>query len=191
MKNLILLLLFIAYTTSIFFISNWIVFLGFICINLMLILAFKLSFRRVFVNLYKVTPIILITFIFNLLFGYLEEAILISIRLYIVCNMTFIFTYKMGTTNILIALENLFLPLKIFGISPTDLSLMINIAITFIPVIFRELEQTSLALKNKGLKSYSISSMKYTFKLLIISIFKKTNEIEFTLKSKNYIATEE
>lgn len=191
MKNLILLLLFIAYTTSIFFISNWIVFLGFICINLMLILAFKLSFRRVFVNLYKVTPIILITFIFNLLFGYLEEAILISIRLYIVCNMTFIFTYKMGTTNILIALENLFLPLKIFEISPTDLSLMINIAITFIPVIFRELEQTSLALKNKGLKSYSISSMKYTFKLLIISIFKKTNEIEFTLKSKNYIATEE
>lgn len=191
MKNLILLLLFIAYTTSIFFISNWIVFLGFICINLMLILAFKLSFRRVFVNLYKVTPIILITFIFNLLFGYLEEAILISIRLYIVCNMTFIFTYKMGTTNILIALENLFLPLKILGISPTDLSLMINIAITFIPVIFRELEQTSLALKNKGLKSYSISSMKYTFKLLIISIFKKTNEIEFTLKSKNYIATEE
>lgn len=191
MKNLILLLLFIAYTTSIFFISNWIVFLGFICINLMLILAFKLSFRRVFVNLYKVTPIILITFIFNLLFGYLEEAILISIRLYIVCNMTFIFTYKMGTTNILIALENLFLPLKIFGISPTDLSLMINIAITFIPVIFRELEQTSLALKNKGLKSYSISSIKYTFKLLIISIFKKTNEIEFTLKSKNYIATEE
>lgn len=191
MKNLILLLLFIAYTTSIFFISNWIVFLGFICINLMLILAFKLSFRRVFVNLYKVTPIILITFIFNLLFGYLEEAILISIRLYIVCNMTFIFTYNMGTTNILIALENLFLPLKIFGISPTDLSLMINIAITFIPVIFRELEQTSLALKNKGLKSYSISSMKYTFKLLIISIFKKTNEIEFTLKSKNYIATEE
>lgn len=191
MKNLILLLLFIAYTTSIFFISNWIVFLGFICINLMLILAFKLSFRRVFVNLYKVTPIILITFIFNLLFGYLEEAILISIRLYIVCNMTFIFTYNMGTTNILIALENLFLPLKIFEISPTDLSLMINIAITFIPVIFRELEQTSLALKNKGLKSYSISSMKYTFKLLIISIFKKTNEIEFTLKSKNYIATEE
>lgn len=191
MKNLILLLLFIAYTTSIFFISNWIAFLGFICINLMLILAFKLSFRRVFVNLYKVTPIILITFIFNLLFGYLEEAILISIRLYIVCNMTFIFTYKMGTTNILIALENLFLPLKILGISPTDLSLMINIAITFIPVIFRELEQTSLALKNKGLKSYSISSMKYTFKLLIISIFKKTNEIEFTLKSKNYIATEE
>lgn len=188
MKNLILLLLFIAYTTSIFFISNWIVFLGFICINLMLILAFKLSFRRVFVNLYKVTPIILITFIFNLLFGYLEEAILISIRLYIVCNMTFIFTYKMGTTNILIALENLFLPLKILGISPTDLSLMINIAITFIPVIFRELEQTSLALKNKGLKSYSISSMKYTFKLLIISIFKKTNEIELTLKNKNYIA---
>lgn len=188
MKNLILLILFIIYSTSIFFISNWIILLGFIFINLLLIFAFKVNFKRVLINLYKVTPIILITFIFNILFGYFESAILISIRLYIVCNVTFIFTYKMGTTNILIALENLFIPLKIFGISPTDLSLMINIAITFIPIIFKELEQISLALKSKGFKPYSISSMKYTFKLLIISIFKKTNDIELTLKSKNYIA---
>ena len=67
---------------------------------------------------------------------------------------------------------------------------MINIAITFIPVIFRELEQTSLALKNKGVKPYSIISIKYACKLLVISIFKKTNDIELTLKSKNYIAIE-
>lgn len=187
MKNLILLLIFIAYTTSIFFISNWIAIVSFISVNLVLSIALRIDFKRILVNLYKVTPIIAITFIFNLLFGYLENAILISVRLYIVCNITFIFTTKMGTTNILSALEKLFLPLKIFGISPTDISLMINIAITFIPIIFRELEQTSLALKNKGLKTYSISSIKYTFKLLMISIFKKTGEIELTLKNKNYI----
>lgn len=190
MKNLILLLIFMSYTTSIFFISNWIALLCFVLINLMLIFAFELNLKRVLINLYKITPIIFITFIFNILFGYFEEAVLISIRLYIVCNITFIFTYKMGTTNILMSLESLFFPLKIFGISSTDLSLMINIAITFIPVIFRELEQTSLALKNKGVKPYSIISIKYACKLLVISIFKKTNDIELTLKSKNYIAIE-
>lgn len=187
MKSLIFLLLFIVYTTSIFFISNWIAIFSFICINIILIFVLKINFKRVLISLYKYTPIILITFIFNALWGYLENAILISIRLYIVCNITFIFTYKMGITNILIALEKLFIPLKLFGISPTDLSLMVNIAITFIPVIFREIEINFLTLQSKGLKRYSISSIKYTFKLLLISIFRKTNDIELTLKCKNYV----
>lgn len=93
----------------------------------------------------------------------------------------------MGTTNILISLEKLFTPLKIFGISPTDISLLINIAITFIPIFLKEIEQSMISLQNKGLKRYSIANMKYTLKFLLISIFKKTNSIELTLKSKNYI----
>ncbi|MCX4303423.1 MAG: hypothetical protein K1W33_07180 [Clostridia bacterium] len=187
MKNLILLLMFILYTTSIFFVSNWIALLGFLIINLILIIALKIPFSRVLNNLYKITFIVAITFIFNILFGYLKEAILISVRLYLVCNITFIFTYKMGTTNILISLEKLFTPLKIFKISPTDISLLINIAITFIPIFLREIEQSVLSLQNKGLKRYSIDNIKYTFKFLLTSIFKKTNSIELTLKNKNYI----
>lgn len=187
MKNLFLLILFILYTTSIFFISNWIAIIGFLCINLMLIFILKIPLKRTILNLYKCTFIVAITFIFNILFGYFEDAILISIRLYIVCNITFIFTYKMGFCNILSALEKLFYPLKIVGISPTDLSLIINIAITFIPILLRELEQISLSLKSKGVKQNSISKIKYTLKILLISIFRKTNNMEFTLKSKNYI----
>lgn len=187
MKNLILLLIFIAYTTSIFFVSNWIAILGFIFMNLLLILALKVPFKRVLNNLYKFTFVVAITFIFNILFGYFKDAILISIRLYIVCNISFIFTYKMGYTNILLALEKLFTPLKLFGISPTDLSLMINIAITFIPIFLKELEQITLSMQNKGVKKYSFTHIKYTFKILLTSIFKKTNDIELTLKSKNYL----
>lgn len=187
MKNLILLIVFIIYTTSIFFFSNWFIILGFAFLNIIALIAFKIPFKRVLANLYKITFIVAITFIFNAIIGNLKEAILISIRLYIVCNASFIFTYKIGTTNILIATEKLFTPLKIFGISPTDISLLINIAITFIPVFYKEFEQSALALKSKGLKQYSISNMKYTLRYLLISIFKKTNSIELTLKSKNYI----
>lgn len=175
---MIYLILFIVYTTSIFFISNPILIGACALINITLVFALKINFKRVLINIAQVTPIILITFIFNILFGYFKEAILIAIRLYIVCNITFIFTYKMGITNIFGILE------KIFS---KDISLMINIAFTFIPVIFREIETSMLALQSKGLKRNSISSIKYTFKLLLISIFKKTNEIELTLKNKNYV----
>lgn len=187
MKNLIILLLFIFYTTSIFLTSNWIVILCFAIFNITLIILYKIPYKRILYNFYKITFIVAITFIFNLLLGNFKDAILISIRLYIVCNITFIFSYKLGTTNILIALEKLFTPLKFIGISPTELSLIINIAITAIPIFLREIEQINLSMQNKGIKPYSITNIKYICKFLLTSIFKKTNNIELTLKSKNYI----
>ena len=93
----------------------------------------------------------------------------------------------MGTNNIISALEKLFYSLKFIGISPTDLSLMINISITSIPIFIRDINQTLFAMQNKGLKKFSFKSLKYTSKLILLSLFKKTSELELTLKVKNYI----
>lgn len=187
MKNCILLLMFILYTTSIFFISNNYALAIFCIINIALIFMLKIPLKRVFYSLYRFSFVVAITFLFNILFGYYIDAIIISIRLILVCNISFIFTYKMGFTNIMSALEKLFIPLKFIGISPSDISLIINIAITSIPVFIRDIEQTLFSMQNKGLNKYSLKSLKYTSKILLFSLFKKTNEIELTLKAKNYI----
>lgn len=187
MKNCIFLLMFIAYTTSIFFISNLYALAIFLIINIALIFMFKIPLKRIFVNLYNFSFVVFITFIFNILFGYFKEAFFISIRLVLVCNISFIFTYTMGFNRIISALEILFSPLKLIGISPTDLSLIINIAITFIPIFIRDIHQTLFSMQNKGLKKFSFTSLKYTTKIILISLFKKTNELELTLKVKNYI----
>ena len=187
MKNCILLLMFIAYTTSIFFISTPYALAIFFIINIALILMFKISFKRAAISLYNFSFVIFITFLFNFLFGYYIDAILISIRLILVCNISFIFNYMMGTNNIISALEKLFYPVKFIGISPTDLSLMINIAITSIPIFIRDINQTLFSMQNKGLNKFSLKSLKYTSKILLLSIFNKTNKLELTLKAKNYI----
>jgi len=187
MKNCILLLLFIAYTTSIFFINNNYALAIFFIINIALIFVLKISIKRTLENLYKFSFIVFITFLFNILFGYYVDAILISIRLILVCNISFIFAYKMGFCKIVTALETLFTPLKFIGISPSDLSLMINIAITSIPIFIRDINQTLFAMQSKGLKKYSFASLKYATKILLYSLFKKTNDFELTLKVKNYI----
>lgn len=168
MKNCILLLMFIAYTTSIFFISSIYALAIFFIINIALISMFKIPLERVFINLYKFSFVVFITFIFNILFGYYKDAILISIRLVLVCNISFIFTYTMGFNRIISALEMLFYPLKLLGISPSDLSLIINIAITFIPIFIRDINQTLFSMQNKGLKKYSLKSLKYTSKIILL-----------------------
>lgn len=184
--DLIILIAFLIYTSGIFFIKNYFVLLGILCLNILLMIIFKISLKQALINIYKYSFVIFITFIFNILFGYFENAFLISFRLILVCNVCFIFSQKTGFSRITLALEKLFTPLKIFHINPKDITLMINIAITSIPSFIRNISQTLTAMEAKGLKRYSLKSLKYTSKILLFSIFKKTNEIELTLKVKNY-----
>lgn len=184
--DLCILIAFLIYTSGIFFIKNIFALLGILALNICLMISLKVPLKQAILNIYKYSFVIFITFIFNILFGYFENAFWISFRLILVCNICFIFSYKMGFSKIILALEKLFYPLKIFHINPKDITLMINIAITSIPVFIRNISQTLTAMEAKGLKRYSIKSLKYTSKLLLFSIFKKTNEIELTLKVKNY-----
>ena len=184
--NLIFLIAFLIYASGIFFIKNTYLLVSILAINTILIIALKIPLRETIYNIYQYSFIVTITFIFNILFGYFKDAFLISFKLILVCNIGFIFSYSMGFSNIILALEKLFTPLKFFKINPKDLTLMINIALTSIPLFIRNISQTLTAMEAKGLKRYSFKSLKYTCKILLFSIFKKTNEIELTLKVKNY-----
>ena len=186
MINLIILIAFLIYTSSIFFIKNINLLLVILAFQILLILTLKIPFKKVIYNLYKYSFVIIITLIFNILFGYFKEAFLISFKLILVCNIGFIFSYKMGFSNIIFALEQLFTPLKLLKINPKDISLIINIAITSIPIFIRNISQILTTMEAKGLKRYSLKSIKNTCKILLFSIFEKTNEIELTLKVKNY-----
>ena len=186
MIDLFALIAFLIYTSGIFFIKNIYILFLIIAINTLLIFIFKIPLKKAFYNIYKYSFIIAITFFFNIMFGYFKDAFIISYKLILVCNICFIFSYKLGFTRIIFALEKLFTPLKLFKINPKDITLIINIALTTIPVFIKNISQTLTIMESKGLKKYSLKSLKYTCKLLLFSIFKKTNDIELTLKVKNY-----
>lgn len=185
-KELFFLIAFLLYTSGIFFIKNTIFLIFVLALNIILIVVFKIEIKKIINYLYKCMFLIILYFIFNFLFGYFKEAFLISFRLLLVCTISFIFSSTMGFSNIIFSLEKLFTPLKVFGINPKDITLMVNIAITSIPFFIRYINQTLTTMESKGLKRYSIKSIKYTCKILLLSIFKKTNDIELTLKVKNY-----
>lgn len=184
MINLCILIAFLIYVSGIFFIKNIVLLFAISAFNILIILFLKIPLKKAFYNLYQYSFIIIITFIFNIFFGYFKEAFSISFKLILVCNISFIFSYKMGFNNIILALEKLFTPLKFFKIDPKDITLMINIALSSIPSFIRDISQTLTAMEAKGLKRYSYKSLKYTCKILLFSIFKKTNELELTLKVK-------
>ncbi len=186
MIDLIIFIIFLIYAFFIFAINNIIIQAIFFISNIVLMFGLKIPLKKAITNLLFLTPFIIITSIINLFLGEAFKTLLIAYKLIIVCNITFTFKYYFGTTRIIKTIEILFSPLKIIKINPSDISLIINIAIIFIPNIIQELNQIKNSLQSKACKIYSIKGLKYTSKIILTSIFKRTNDMELALKAKGF-----
>ena len=92
MANVIKFLLFIAYSTSIFFLPNNNFLLVFVILNLLLILAKKIKIKKVIYKTIQVLPFIAFTFIINCILDNFYNALWIGIKLFLVCNITIIYS---------------------------------------------------------------------------------------------------
>ena len=184
MLEILSFILFITYVFIIFtFKSFYLIFIAFI-INIVLLIACRLSIKKVLLNILNLMPFIVFTAILNLLFSNTTEMFLIALKLIIVCNITFIYKNHFGISSIIETIKKIFSPFKFIGISSNDLSLIINIAFISIPIFLKEIKDIQNSLISKGIKKYSISNIKYLSKLILISLFKKTNDFELSLKAK-------
>lgn len=178
MKATLKLIVLLTYTIAVFFIENYIVLSIIALLNILLMLLFKVPKLKALKNIYFLSFFILFTAVINLLVADTNTAILIAIRLILVCNFTYTFTFIFSPMELAKATQILCFPLKIFGINPKDISLIINIALTFIPILSNELSQIKYALKAKGVK---LSRTKHN---KIIKIYNETIVIWNIKKNK-------
>lgn len=189
MKSTIKLLILLTYTIAVFFIENYIALSIIAILNIMLMILFKVPKLKALKNIYFLSFFIIFTAIINFLVSDINTAILIAVRLILVCNFTYTFRTIFSPMELAKAIEILLFPLKIFGINPKDISLIINIALTFIPILSNEFTQIKYALKSRGIEMSGINkikSIKYMMKPLLYGILRRTNEVEYALKSKGY-----
>ena len=97
MKNVIKFLLFITYSSSIFFLPNNKIILFSIPFNLFIMIIAKVYSKKIITKSMIVVPFIVFTFIINCILDNIINAIWIAIKLFIVCNITIIYS---ETTNI-------------------------------------------------------------------------------------------
>ena len=157
MKNLIKFILFLIYTVGIFFIDNYIAILGIILINILLMLIAKINIKNAVKNLINLLPFIMLTSAINILLVDLNFALLIGIRLLIVCNVTYTFSKTISFIEFSKVIEKIVYPLKIFKINPRDVGIVVTIALSFLPIIKSELQETRRTLEVKGVKNSNIN----------------------------------
>lgn len=188
MKNAIILILFIAYTLGIFFINNIYCLLTLITLTLLFDIFYKISLKKIIsYNLQLLIFFIFFTVLVNIICNSFDNALQMTLQLILICNTTYLFRYIMPTIKFIESVETILYPLKIFKVNTRDIGIILNIAFTFIPIFLEEIDQIQNALVQKGLKKHSFANIKYTFKVLIPLLFKRTNEVDFSLKAKCYV----
>lgn len=185
MKNVIKVILFLAYTVSIFMIKHDIFTVIVIGINLILTIAFKISIKEEVGNILGIIAFVILTSTINAIAVNPETGIRIGIKLILVCNITYIFSKITSYMELAEALEKIFSVFKFIKIDPKSISLMICIAISFIPTIKKQIKQVKDSLKAKGVKM-NIKNWGLMFQPVTISLLKRVDEIESSLKSKAY-----
>lgn len=187
--NIIKLIFFLLYIISIFFIKNNIALIGALIINIILILIYKINLKKLLNSLSKISIFVLITALINVFVVDINYAILIGIKLILVCSITYIFSTTLSYIEFATVIETLSYPLKLIGVNPKDIGLLITIALSFIPILKEELSRIKYVLLVKGFKINTINILKNTniiFKPLFVSIMERINEIEYSLKAKGY-----
>lgn len=149
----------------------------------------KININRAIKNLIKLLPFILFTVVINIIFVDLEFAILIGVRLILVCNISYVFSKTISYTEFGEVIEKLLFPLKIFKVNPKEIGIIITIALSFMPILKDELLQIKNSLKAKGMNMTNINLIKNAnliFKPFFISVLQRINEVEMSLRAKGY-----
>ena len=192
--NIFKFILFISYTVLVFFINDFIyllipLFINISCIVILKIKKNNFTLLDMFKNLLKLSLLILLTVIVNFIIESFEYALLVAIKLLLICNITYIFSKSISYMEFAKVIEDIFYPLKIFKVEPKNIGIIISIALAFIPILKKELEDLKYLLKIKGFKISFINILKnisLVSKPFFVSILRKVNDLENTLLIKGY-----
>lgn len=189
MKNVIRFILFLIYTILIFLIKDYRLLTSIIVINVLFMLIFRINIKSAIRNLLKLSVFVLFTVIINAIFDSLITAILIGVKLFLVCNVTYIYYKTVSYIEFAEIIEKICYPLKIFKVNSKDIGVIVCIAIAFIPILQDELQQIKNVLIIKGFKfniANILKNISLIFKPVFVSVLQRVNELEDSLRIKGY-----
>lgn len=190
MKTVLKFIAFLIYTICLFWIKDISLLLGILGFQIIFMLIAHVSTKGAIKSILNLMPFILFTVFINMLAMEVMGAILIGIRLILICHITYIFGKTTSVMKIAKAIQTLLYPLKWFGVNVNNIGIMISISISFIPIIKQEIQNIKYSLISKGVNMCFINQIKHINHImgpLFYSLLRKVREIEEALKSKAYI----
>lgn len=188
-NSTIKLILLIAVSIYIFTVKDYFVLNIIFATTIILLLLSRIKFVHYLKLIRDSIYFVIITFVMNLFFSDIIYSFMISYRIFIMLMLTLILTLTTKSMDIVYAITNILLPLKIFGVNIKDISLMVGIGISFMPILKNEYITIKQAQTAKGylpkigkIKQYAICIF---IPYLTVS-FKRVDDMSLALQAKGY-----
>lgn len=185
-KNVIKFVIFLFFTILIFIINDFCI-LGIVfCANIIIARLLKIELKGIFYNIKLLLPFILFTVILNVIFDSLVFGILIGMRIIICYNITYIFSKTITIFELSEIIQKLCYPLKLFKVNTKNIGIMVAVSLCMVPILKNEFFTLTQSMKSKG-KPMKLSSIIIIMKPMLISVLKKTSQMEKALMAKAYM----
>lgn len=168
----------------------------------------KVPIKHILKGMRAIVAILLMTVFFNMFFGEgepifslwifkltwegIERAIYMGIRLIMLIMGSSIMTYTTTPSQLTDGLENLLRPLRIFKVPVHEVSMMMSIALRFIPILMEETDIIMKAQLSRGADFESGNIIKKTKSLvpvlipLFISAFRRASDMALAMEARCY-----
>lgn len=203
------LILTMAFIIALFLINNPLGYIVAIIYTIFFYILGHISVRLALKNLKPLIPILIFTFLINLFlvsgdkvlcsFGFLtitskglRYAITMVIRIIILIASSSILTYTTLPITLTDGIENLLTPLKKIKFPAHELSMMMTIALRFIPTLIEETNKIIMAQKSRGADMETKNLIKKAKALtpilvpLFISSFKRAEDLAMAMEARCY-----
>ena len=159
---------------SIFINNNIYLSLIILLVIILISLFAKLPYNTYLKVLYGLKYIILFTIIIYLLFNYnLIDIVIIVLRLYSIVLYTTIITMTTSHKEMTRGIEMFLYPFSLLGLNVNKISLMLTLALRFIPTILTQADKIMKSQRSRGIdyNSYEINKKLYSLKTILLPIF--------------------
>lgn len=185
MKNILKFVLFLFYTIFLFLIKDVKILILAILLNFIVTFLLKINLRNIIYSTKTFLPFVVVTIFFNIFLASVQEGILIGIRIMICYHATYLFSQTMTVLQVADAIQKISMPLKLVKVNTKNIGMMISISICMLPILKREMETLIKTMNAKG-EQLKPNNMVILMKTMLISILKKTSQMEKTLLAKAY-----
>src|SRR3989338_5495150 len=170
---------------SLFYIKGYISFIA-VSILIFLIAAIsKIKLKNMLLNLRPFLFFFVFILLMYALFSRdeLSQGIIVVWRFILLIILSSILTFSTSTSQLVYAIEKLFMPLKLAGINSRDVALMVSATIRFIPVLFLESNRIMDAQKARGANIKKIKNIKLFIDSLLRKTFSRASNLADAIES--------
>ena len=185
----LLIVFFVTYSCVVFAVNQLWFLLGCSVFNVVLIFVLRVNFKKLIKNLGQCLIFTMVVVLFNLIFDGWLAGLIIGLKILIVTNFAFVFTYRISNTMLANGFATLFYPLKIFKVNVDSLALMLVITFNFINILSRELVDLKDHLQSRNIKlnlKTFFTKTHIIFTMFFAGLLKRVISLENALIARGY-----